>query len=442
MFVVSRRARLLLAALSLVGFPSAALRADTTFDSGTMTLSTGTDFGPKLFVGYVGTATLEVVGGVAASSDAWLGFNDGSNGSVTVSGGTWISREDLTVGRSGTGILTINGGLVTVGGTLSQGAAGTISLNSGGTLRIGAGNTGGVLGVSALTNHGTLIFDRSNGSTYSGIIGGSGAVTKQGVGELVLSGSNTYTGTTSVNQGTLRVTNGGALQSSPIVVQTGGTLALPNTSRLVLTATSLSVDQATGGTLDIGKGRIDIATGATEADLRADLIAGRSGGTWSGSSGIVTTGGKAGAATQPVVGYRVFATGAATVAWAAFGDVNLDGRVDSTDISLINGGGRFNQWSPATWVQGDFTYDGIVNSTDISLINGSRLYGTGSYLPVVSVPEPSTWVTALAGLTCATWLASRRRGTRRGAERSSSLPVAIRGSGHKPRAAAPPRRVV
>jgi len=238
-------------------------------------------------------------------------------------------------------------------------------------------------------------------------------VTKTGGGTVIFDTANTYTGTTSINQGTLLVTNSNALASSPILVQTSGTLALPTASRLVLSATSVTVDQATGGTIDIGKGRINIAPGGTtEEALRADLIAGRSGGTWtSGTGGIVTTGGTAGLSTSPVVGYRVFATGSAVVAWAAFGDANLDGQVNFSDVQLINNGGKYGQGSStgATWSQGDFNYSGGVTFTDINLMNNSGLFGTGSYLPVAglafgegglpvlaSVPEPGAWALAFA----------------------------------------------
>lgn len=116
----------------------------------------------------------------------------------------------------------MSGGLVTVTGTLSTGTYGTINLSPGGTLQIGTGSTTGVLGVSALTNNGTLIFNRSNASTYSGIVSGSGALTKVGSGTLTLSGSNTFTGTTSIQQGVLAITNTAAIANSPIVSLASG----------------------------------------------------------------------------------------------------------------------------------------------------------------------------------------------------------------------------
>ncbi|MFM9025550.1 MAG: beta strand repeat-containing protein [Planctomycetaceae bacterium] len=264
--------------------------------------------------------------------------------------------------------------------------------------------------------------------TFAGLIvnpSGSISLVKTGTGTQVFAAATAHTGTTTINQGTLLVTHPSALASSPILVRTGGSLALPTNSQVVLSTTSVTVDQATGGSIDIGRGRITVAPGGTtEADLRADLLAGRSGGTWSGTSGILTTGGTAGFSNQPVVGYRVFASGSAIVSWSAFGDVNLDGQVNSTDISLINSGGKFGmEGNAATWWEGDFNYDGVVNSTDITLINASGLYGKGSFLAaaslgspdggaavpmLASVPEPGTWSLALVGLAAATLAGGRR----------------------------------
>ena len=138
----------------------------------------------NLTVGSSGTGTLNVFGGYVSNNAGYLGTNAGGVGTATVSSGTWANRGDLTVGSSGTGTLTINGGLVSVSGTLSKGTYGTINLNSGGTLQVGTGSTGGVLlgGTGSLANNGTLIFNRSDDSTYSGVLSGSGAVKKLGGG--------------------------------------------------------------------------------------------------------------------------------------------------------------------------------------------------------------------------------------------------------------------
>jgi len=45
-----------------------------------------------------------------------------------------------------------------------------------------------VLGVDALTNNGTLIFNRSDDSTYSGIISGTGSIQNAGTGTTTLHG--------------------------------------------------------------------------------------------------------------------------------------------------------------------------------------------------------------------------------------------------------------
>ena len=192
----------------------------TSTGSGTATVSSGTWANrDDLWVGWRGTGTLNVSGGKVTNSAGVLGYNAGSVGTATVTGGTWANSGKLTVGGTGTGTLTMSGGLVTVGGTLTQGTSGTINLNAGGTLQIGVGGTTGVLGVTTLTNNGTLIFNRSNASTYTGIISGSGAVTKQGAGMLTLDGANSYMGLTTVSAGTL-VVNGSIASTAGLNVVT------------------------------------------------------------------------------------------------------------------------------------------------------------------------------------------------------------------------------
>lgn len=89
-----------------------------------------------------------------------------------------------------------------------------------GTLRIGNGGTSGTI-VGNIANRGSLIFNRSDASSYAGAISGAGTLTKLGAGTLTLSGASTHTGATTVSGGALLVN--GSL-ASPVTVASGATL--------------------------------------------------------------------------------------------------------------------------------------------------------------------------------------------------------------------------
>src|SRR6185295_8544734 len=77
--------------------------------------------------------------------------------------------------------------------------------------------TNSVSGVKTLT-----INDTGSDFFYGTISGGANlALTKSGVGTLELGGTNSYSGATAVNGGTLRVTNASALGTSPVTVGAG-----------------------------------------------------------------------------------------------------------------------------------------------------------------------------------------------------------------------------
>jgi autotransporter-associated beta strand protein len=76
---------------------------------------------------------------------------------------------------------------------------------------------------SLMLDSGRLALGGDNGSaTFSGVISGTGPLTKVGIGAQTLSGNNTYLGQTSVSNGTLIVN--GQQPSSPVFVYDGGTL--------------------------------------------------------------------------------------------------------------------------------------------------------------------------------------------------------------------------
>ncbi|MDZ7617717.1 MAG: autotransporter-associated beta strand repeat-containing protein, partial [Patescibacteria group bacterium] len=86
-------------------------------------------------------------------------------------------------------------------------ASGLVELNT---------NTPGTSEVTDSVGGGTFTLNNASGatSTFAGKITGGLSLVKQGDGALVLTGANTYTGTTTVSGGTLRITNSGALGST------------------------------------------------------------------------------------------------------------------------------------------------------------------------------------------------------------------------------------
>ncbi|MCU0750548.1 MAG: autotransporter-associated beta strand repeat-containing protein, partial [Akkermansiaceae bacterium] len=144
--------------------------------------------------------------------------------SLTVSGSI-SGAGSLTKSGAGTmnvtGTNSYSGGTTVSGGSLefSSGSlgSGAITLN-GGTLVHGSGNASDISGVTVSVGIlGGTINTNGNSPTYAAGIGGggSGNLSKSGSGTLTLGGNNTYTGTTTVVQGSLVLSGSNA--------STGGT---------------------------------------------------------------------------------------------------------------------------------------------------------------------------------------------------------------------------
>ena len=146
---------------------------------------------------------------------------------VEVSGTTTIAGA-----ISGSGALTQSGYMMS-GGTLVLTAAnsysGATTVNSYCTLQVGSGGTSGSLGSGGVSGSGTLTFDSSSTQTVANVLSGGLNLTQEGSGALVLSGSNSYTGNTTVNLGsTLRLGGSSVLPdgSGAVAVTVNGTLDL------------------------------------------------------------------------------------------------------------------------------------------------------------------------------------------------------------------------
>ncbi|MEO6848804.1 MAG: autotransporter-associated beta strand repeat-containing protein, partial [Chthoniobacterales bacterium] len=237
----------------------------------------------------------------------------------TYSGDTTISSGTLQIGADGmtgsiAGDVTNNShlifkrsdalafaGVISGSGDVKQDGAGTTTLGgantytggthiSAGALQIGNGGTTGSI-VGDVVNDTSLIFNRSNASTYAGIITGAGAVTKLGAGTTTFTGDNLYTGGTTVSAGTLQLGNGGhtGTISGAVAVSAGATLAFnldtvatyPSTSvisgmgSVEQKGTGTTIFKATntylGGTL-ISAGTLQIGDDGTEGSIVGNVI--------------------------------------------------------------------------------------------------------------------------------------------------------------------------
>ncbi len=110
-------------------------------------------------------------------------------------GGVISGPISLTV-KSGT--LTLSGANTYTGGTIV----------SNGVLQVGNGGTKGTIGSGNVTNGSSLVFNRSDNVTFANVISGGGSVVQQGSGTLTLAGANTYTGPTTVSNGTMAIAGG------------------------------------------------------------------------------------------------------------------------------------------------------------------------------------------------------------------------------------------
>lgn len=147
--------------------------------------------------------------------------------------------NDFTLAASQT--VTVNGILQSGGGT---------SLFSGGT------------GLRAASNAEMVIRTDTSSDTLTVstaiLANGTNALTKSGAGTLTLSGTNSYTGTTTINSGILAVSGGAAIVDTGAVVlanAAGATLQLSNSE----TIGSLSGGGISGGDVNVGANTLTIA---------------------------------------------------------------------------------------------------------------------------------------------------------------------------------------
>ena len=104
--------------------------------------------------------------------------------------------QALSLTKLGPNTLTLTGSNSYTGQTTVS--AGTLQLGDG-----TVGHDGSIAG--SIVNNSALVYNLNGNQTYGGVISGAGNVTKAGTGTLTLTGVSSYTGMTTINQGTLQM---------------------------------------------------------------------------------------------------------------------------------------------------------------------------------------------------------------------------------------------
>jgi autotransporter-associated beta strand protein len=325
-----------------------------------------------------------------ANTELILNSNSGNSHGYTFSGSNSAFSGTFAIDTTNIGSVAFSGS-----------ALGNSNLN---LLWYGDGTNGG-LGVveSALASNGTLTFGELNnyssgaiGSTFSGAIentvstvtttialgdsnsaaatfqgviknnSGTIALYKGGTNTQILSGTNTYTGTTTVSGGALEIT-GSLASGSSVTVNSGGTLlaqAGTNSGGIVAGPVTVNGGGAVGGTGTLS-GVLTLATGTTSASQGAINLTSNSSGTFNVTNAAgLTLGGTAGN--------------------AAAIDLNASDRLAIAGTLTLNAGGASIYVTPGT---------AVANSSYTLLTfaggAGSFATGTGTTVGALVLADPN-----------------------------------------------------
>ncbi|WP_162375614.1 autotransporter domain-containing protein [Ancylobacter sp. TS-1] len=208
----------------------------TTVSAGTLAASGGSAIGDTSAVTVASGATLavnaeETIGSLAGAGSVTLAASSGliAGGDDTsttftgaIGGAGFLTKQGIgTLTLSGantySGTTTVSVGTLVASGGSAIGDLSAVTVASGATLTVNAEETiGSLAGAGSVTlaaSSGLTAGGDDSSTTFSGTIAGAGGLTKTGDGLLILTGTNTFTGVTTISAGTLQIGDGGTTGS-------------------------------------------------------------------------------------------------------------------------------------------------------------------------------------------------------------------------------------
>jgi autotransporter-associated beta strand protein len=312
-------------------------------------------------------------------------------------------------------------------------------------------------------NNGSIEFNRTDPVIVSSAISGIGSVSLDSGGTVILTGNNTYQGSTTLFSGNLQIGNGGTtgtLTGTSSIFGNSGTTLIFNRSNalafgITLSSSNLAVTQNGTGTTTLSG--TDSYVGATTINAGTLLVAGsisgstttvNTGGTLAGNgvtgavnvasggtvlpgsstgSGLLSTkseifasgshltlelGGTTGTDTASVAYSELSVTGSVSLA----GDVQVSlfggytPKVNDIFYIILNDGSDAVSGTFSNALGGVFTSDGIQFQVNYAAKGDAGVTGNDVSIQILAlVPEPGAWSLLLGGWVMAAGCRRRRR---------------------------------
>ncbi len=279
-----------------------------------------------------GTLTLNAggTGNIAFNNTAIISGAGGVTVNSAGTGGVFFSNVNTY-----TGATSINKGYLTAAsGTLPDASAVVLAnvsgaiLNLSGNETIGSLTGGGTTGGNVTLNYANILTigaDNTSPAAYAGVISGTGSLVKSGTGTLTLSGASTYTGTTTINAGTLSAGVISGVISSNLGNATSAIVLGSLTTAGTLAYAGAAVNFSRGFTVSAGGG------GLTNATANALTV---SGAIANAGPFTLSANGSGGISVSSVIS----GAGSLIVNNAGTGEVTLSGANTYTGTTTINAG--------------------------------------------------------------------------------------------------------
>ncbi|MES2660382.1 MAG: autotransporter-associated beta strand repeat-containing protein [Verrucomicrobiota bacterium] len=332
-----------------------------TFDAGRIVFGAGTGTTESFVLTNNSSSPVTWGTGAATGFTAGTGPAAGGGRNITFAGsGNWVFNSGLVgtlavLTKTGSGSLTLNAST----NTIANVATTPLTISGGSVVMGGSATLNGGAYASPISNSGALVYSSSADQIFSGAITGTGSLTKNtGALKLTLSGTNNFSGPTTLSSGTLAITGN----------STVGSLSTGHLTTLAIKLTSPSVSPLKPSSLTLGVSSLD------SSNLNVDFSA-----STNPTAPVIDLGAGSVTLNQPVLinlsGLTALTSSSNTIKLLNYGSITGDGYFDLLTTSFGRSTFELNQTPTALYLNVTAlvnVWKGTLNNTwDVGTLNWS-----------------------------------------------------------------------